>query len=68
VSQTSGPAAMSGRTFRIGLISLGTTLHGLVASLVAAEKAARRRGYSLGITTTEAGQSGGVASAIEAVL
>ena len=60
-------ALMSGRSHRIGFVSLGTALHGPVATLVATERAARGLGYSLGITTTAEGTDR-VADAVEALL
>jgi DNA-binding LacI/PurR family transcriptional regulator len=60
-------ALNSGRTRHIGFVSLGTALHGPVATLVATERAARSRGYSLGITTTPEGADG-IADAVNAVL
>jgi DNA-binding LacI/PurR family transcriptional regulator len=60
-------ALNSGRTRHIGYVSLGTALHGPVATLVATERAARSRGFSLGITTTAEGADG-IAEAINAVL
>jgi len=61
-------ALTSGRTFRIGFVSLGTALHGPISTLVAAEQAARAKGYSMAITTTQAGDLGGVAGAIDMAL
>ena len=61
-------ALTSGRTFRIGFVSLGTALHGPISTLVAAEQAARGKGYSMAITTTQAGDPGGVAGAIDLAL
>ncbi len=60
-------ALMSGRTRRIGFVSLGTALHGPVATLVATERAARGLGYSVGVTTTDEGANG-IVEAVEAVL
>lgn len=60
-------ALMSGRSHRIGFVSLGTALHGPVATLVATERAARGLGYSLGITTTAEGTDR-TAGAVEALL
>lgn len=57
-----------GRSYRIGFVSLGTSLHGPIATLVAVEQAARRRGYSLSITTTSAADPGGTAGAIDVLL
>ena len=59
-------ALAAGRTYRIGFVSLGTTLHGPVATLVAAERAARERGYSMTIATTA--DRTGVSRAVESVL
>ncbi len=60
-------ALMSGRTRRIGFVSLGTALHGPVATLVATERAARRFGYSVGVTTTDEGANG-IVEAVDTVL
>ena len=65
---TAARALTSGRTFRIGFVSLGTALHGPISTLVAAEQAARHKGYSMAITTTQAGDSRGVAGAIDLAL
>ncbi len=61
-------ALTSGRTYRIGFVSLGSGLHGPVTTLVATERAAKANGYSLGITTTVEGDSTGIAGAIETML
>lgn len=61
-------ALTSGRTYRIGFVSLGSGLHGPVTTLVATERASKTHGYSLGITTTVEGDSSGIAGAIEIVL
>lgn len=61
-------ALAAGRSFRIGFVSLGTTLHGPVTTLIAAEKAARSRGYSMTITTTPASDPAGVRAAINSAL
>ena len=60
-------ALMSGRSHRIGFVSLGTALHGPVATLVATERAARGLGYSLGITTTAEGTDR-ITDAVETLL
>jgi len=61
-------ALAAGRTFRIGFVSLGTALHGPVATLVAAERAARERGYSMTIATTDASDLAGVCKAVDSAL
>jgi DNA-binding LacI/PurR family transcriptional regulator len=57
-------ALISGRTQRIGLISLGTALYGPSTLLVALERATRSTGYSLSVVNTIEGDPGGVAGAI----
>lgn len=61
-------ALTSGRSYRIGFVSLGSGLHGPTATLVATERAAKAQGYSLGITSTVEGDSAGIAGAIATML
>ena len=61
-------ALNSGRTQRIGLVSLGSTLHGPASMLFELERAARSTGYSLSVVTTFEGDPAGVAGAIDSLL
>jgi len=61
-------ALNSGRTNRIGVVSLGTALFGPSSLLVAIERAARSTGFALSIVNTFEGDAGGVAGAIESLL
>jgi DNA-binding LacI/PurR family transcriptional regulator len=61
-------ALNSGRTRRIGLVSLGSTLHGPASMLFEMERAARSTGYSLSVVTTFEGDPAGVAGAIDSLL
>ena len=61
-------ALNSGRTHRIGLVSLGSALHGPASMLFELERAARSTGYSLSVVTTFEGDPAGVAGAIDSLL
>jgi DNA-binding LacI/PurR family transcriptional regulator len=61
-------ALNSGRTHRIGVVSLGTALWGPSTLLVAAERAARSTGYAITVVNTFEDDPGGIAGAIEALL
>lgn len=61
-------ALNSGRTQRLGVVSLGTALFGPSSQLVALERAARSTGYSLSIVNTFEGDADGVAGAVEHLL
>jgi DNA-binding LacI/PurR family transcriptional regulator len=61
-------ALNSGRTQRIGLVSLGSALHGPASMLFELERAARSTGYSLSVVTTFEGDRAGVAGAIDSLL
>jgi DNA-binding LacI/PurR family transcriptional regulator len=61
-------ALLSGRTRRIGVVSLGSTLYGPTSMLFELERAARSTGYSLSVVATFEGDPGGVAGAIESLL
>jgi DNA-binding LacI/PurR family transcriptional regulator len=61
-------ALTSGRTRRIGVVSLGSPLYGPASMLIELERAARSTGYSLSIVTTFEGDPHGVAGAIDALL
>jgi DNA-binding LacI/PurR family transcriptional regulator len=61
-------ALNSGRTRRIGVVSLGSALYGPASMLIELERAARSTGYSLSIVTTFEGESGGVTGAINSLL
>src|SRR5215212_2336314 len=58
----------SGRTRRIGVVSLGSALYGPATMLIELERAARSTGYSLSIVTTFEGDPHGVAGAIDSLL
>ncbi|MFL6132885.1 MAG: LacI family DNA-binding transcriptional regulator [Nocardioidaceae bacterium] len=61
-------ALISGRTRRIGVVSLGTALFGPATVLVAFERAARRQGYALSLANTFGGDPGGIAGAVDQLL
>jgi DNA-binding LacI/PurR family transcriptional regulator len=61
-------ALNSGRTQRIGVVSLGTALFGPSMELVALERGFRSTGYSLSIVNTFEGDAGGVAGAVDHLL
>ena len=61
-------ALTSGRTRRIGVVSLGSPLYGPASMLIELERAARSTGYSMSIVTTFEGDPHGVAGAIESLL
>ena len=61
-------ALNSGRTHRIGVISLGTGLYGPASLLVATERAARRHGYGVSVAHTAENEPGGIVSAVEALI
>jgi DNA-binding LacI/PurR family transcriptional regulator len=61
-------ALNSGRTRRIGVVSLGSALYGPVSILFELERAARTTGYSLSIVTTFEDDPTGVAGAIDSLL
>jgi DNA-binding LacI/PurR family transcriptional regulator len=61
-------ALNSGKTRRIGVVSLGTALFGPSTQLVAVERALRSTGYSLSMVNTFEGDAGGVVGAIDVLL
>ena len=61
-------ALNSGRTWRIGVVSLGSPLYGPASMLMELERAARSTGYSLSIVTTFEGDPHGVSGAIDSLL
>jgi DNA-binding LacI/PurR family transcriptional regulator len=61
-------ALNSGRTQRIGVVSLGSVLYGPASMLFELERAARSTGYSLSVVTTFEGDPEGVAGAIDSLL
>src|SRR4051794_35031798 len=61
-------ALNSGRTHRIGVVSLGTALWGPSTLLVAAERAARSIGYAITVVNTFEDDPGGIAGAIDSLL
>ena len=61
-------ALNSGRTNRIGVVTLGSALFGPAALLIAIERAARSTGFTLSVVNTFEGESGGIAGAINSLL
>ena len=61
-------ALNSGRTQRIGVISLGTALFGPSSLLMALERATRSTGYSLSVVNTIEGDPSGVAGAVDRLI
>src|SRR5215212_8839504 len=61
-------ALNSGRTHRIGVVSLGTALWGPATLLMAAERAARSTGYAVSLVNTFEDDPEGVVGAIDALL
>ncbi|HXR73117.1 LacI family DNA-binding transcriptional regulator [Actinocrinis sp.] len=59
---------LSGRSRRLGVISLGTRLYGPMTMLVAIERSARRLGYAVSVAHTSEDDQHGVADAIEGLL
>lgn len=58
----------SGRTQRLGVVSLGAGLYGPTSMLVAVERSARRLGYGTSIAHTSPEDRHGVAGAVDALL
>lgn len=61
-------ALNSGRTNRIGVVTLGSALFGPAALLIAIERAARSTGFTLSVVNTFEGEAGGIAGAIDSLL
>ncbi|GAB2831469.1 LacI family DNA-binding transcriptional regulator [Lentzea nigeriaca] len=61
-------ALASGRTRSIGVVALGTALHGPASLLIGIERAARDLGYALRVVTTVEGDPSGVAGAVSSLL
>ena len=61
-------ALTSGRTRRIGVVSLGSTLHGPASMLFELERTARGIGYSLSVVATFEGDPMGVAGAVDSLI
>ena len=61
-------ALLSGRTNRIGVVALGSTLHGPASLLMGIERQARALGYGLSIVNTDEGDPDGVPRAVDALL
>lgn len=59
---------ISGRTQRLGVVSLGAGLYGPTSMLVAVERSARRLGYGTSIAHTSPDDENGVAGAVDALL
>lgn len=58
----------SGRTRRLGVVSLGAGLYGPMNMLVAVERSARRLGYGTAVAHTDPEDAHGVAQAVEDLL
>jgi DNA-binding LacI/PurR family transcriptional regulator len=61
-------ALISGRTRRVGVVTLGTALFGPATVLVAFERAARRHGYALSLATSFEGDPEGITGAVHELL
>jgi DNA-binding LacI/PurR family transcriptional regulator len=61
-------ALQAGRTYRIGVVSLGTAHFGPSSLLVALEREARRINYSLSIANSFGDDPGGLATAVDSLL
>jgi DNA-binding LacI/PurR family transcriptional regulator len=61
-------ALISGRSHRIGVVSLGAALYGPASVLIALQRAAESAGYSLAIATTREGETQAVQRAIDGLL
>jgi DNA-binding LacI/PurR family transcriptional regulator len=61
-------ALNSGRTNRIGVVSLGTALFGPSSLLMAIERAARSSGFTLTLANTLEGEPGGIDKAINSLM
>lgn len=61
-------ALLSGRTRRIGVVSLGSALYGPASLLLGVERAVRGTGYALSVVNTFEGESGGIAGAVGSLL
>jgi DNA-binding LacI/PurR family transcriptional regulator len=61
-------ALHSGRTYRIGVASLGTALFGPSTALMALERAARQAGYALSLVNTFEDEQGSLAEALQSLL
>lgn len=61
-------ALISGRSHRIGVVSLGTPLYGPASVLIALQRAAEAAGYSLTVATTREGETRAIQRAVEGLL
>jgi DNA-binding LacI/PurR family transcriptional regulator len=61
-------ALNSGRTRRLGVISLGSALYGPASLLLGTELQARRLGYGVSVVNTAEGDAEGIAGAVGALL
>jgi len=61
-------ALLSGRTRRIGVVALGSPLHGPASLVLGIEREARARGYALSIVNTDEDDADGVALAVDSLL
>lgn len=61
-------ALNTGRTHRLGVVSLGSALYGPTSQLLAIEMEARALGYTVSLVNTAEGDVEGVAGAVEALL
>ena len=59
---------ISGRSRRIGVVSLGTQLYGPTTMLIAIERSARRMGYSFSIAYTDEEDAHGIEAALNTLL
>jgi len=61
-------ALLSGRTRRIGVVALGSSLFGPASLLLGLEREARARGYALSIANTDEDDADGVTLAVDSLL
>jgi DNA-binding LacI/PurR family transcriptional regulator len=61
-------ALTSGRSRRVGVVSLGSALHGPASLLAGIERAARGTGYGVSVVNTVEGDERGAAGAIDTLL
>jgi DNA-binding LacI/PurR family transcriptional regulator len=61
-------ALLSGRTRRIGVVALGSSLYGPASLLLGLEREARARGYALSIANTDEDDADGVTLAVDSLL
>ena len=61
-------ALQTGRSQRIGVVSLGTALYGPAMLVFAIERLIRRTDYSVSVVSTVEGDAGGIKGAVDALL